>query len=479
MTSSINDTIYFDDGVHQYNFIDSLIGSNTSIQSVEAYNRNATLFNANFFSALMADIGGTYPTGGWGGEGSIQESFVNFLIRIPGVRQSDYLLPDGQMLKADTWNEFIESWTKYYRYNVTGTIVGGSLQPGPPISTDNLYKFFLNNYLAPQGSSYDSSTNTLSGDLSSLGNNFNFGGGTDLGTTSVANNPFIQAFNQNFDEILNTLSISIAPAVNAIPPFTTEQFTNIVSAAFTGPVTDYLFTATSTVHHPVDDLPAGSSVTASQLNLLPSYQLVYQQFGPTNGGSTADFEQTLQEFYLAQIQQRGYFNPSHALADWSKTIREKYEFNAVSPNGINSLAGNSSEKVVVINRILALLIQIISSLQNIAIAQSNHLTFRTKFQEAYTGLQKQVPVFLVGDSQGTPFKLRTTGTDESSARNDINSVLNSNLIDNLRTLRGLQEDAAKQEQANINQTTDAVNQQTDMASNFIQQLTTLLNTIFK
>lgn len=139
----------------------------------------------------------------------------------------------------------------------------------------------------------------------------------------------------------------------------------------------------------------------------------------------------------------------------------------------SSLSGNDSEKALVLNRIIRLLIAIIQTLQNVGIAQANRLTFITKFQNVYTALQTQIPVFL---KDGTK-PLGDSSTEAGQARNDLNSSFNGVLTDNLRNLRGIQEDAAKKEQTNVNQTNDAVNQQTDMCSTFIQQLSTLLNTV--
>lgn len=474
-TSSIDpNNIYFNDGVHQYDFATYIdLYPSSTVQP------NTTTFKNSLLNALLADTGPFPAGGGLNGATSMSDAFAEFIQTVtPGT---PYTFPDGSHPSADTWNKFIESWVKYYRYNITGTDPSGIIantQPGPDISVNNLYNFFLNTFLATQGSTYNPGTNTLSGDLSLLATNFSFAGGTDRGTTTVSNNPFIKSFNNNIGDILSaTLAVTL-PSINANPPLPLELINLLLINTFIKQSIIHYLTATTTINPPVPDLGPNSIVSAAALNALPSYKSVYQQFGPPNA-TEADFEQSVKDFYLSEVHKNGYFIPSRSFADWSQKVRNDNQINATSPNGLTSLAGNSSEKVSIINRILALLIRIIKSLQDIAIAQSNHITFRTKYQEAYTGLQKQVPVFLIKDTIGTPYKLRTTGTDESSARNDINSVVNSNLIDNLRALRGLQEDAAKKEQADINQTTDAVNQQTDMASNFIQQLTTLLSTIFK
>jgi hypothetical protein len=141
----------------------------------------------------------------------------------------------------------------------------------------------------------------------------------------------------------------------------------------------------------------------------------------------------------------------------------------------SSLAGNGSEKVIVLNRIILLLISLIKTLQDVGIVQANRLTYLTKYQNVYTGLQTQIPVFL---KDGTK-PIGTSSTEAGQTRNDLNSSFNGILTDNLRSLRGIQEDNAKKLQSNVNATNDAVNQQTDMVSTFIQQMQTLLSTILR
>lgn len=145
------------------------------------------------------------------------------------------------------------------------------------------------------------------------------------------------------------------------------------------------------------------------------------------------------------------------------------------PTVSSSLDGNDSDKVIIINNILRLIIRMISALQNIGIAQAQHLNFTTQFEQAYTELQSQVPVFLKGDNN----PVGPDNTDANNARNELNSSFNAFITQNLRNLAGLQDNTAKQEQSSLNQTNDAINQQTDMASTLIQQLTSLLSSILR
>jgi hypothetical protein len=229
---------------------------------------------------------------------------------------------------------------------------------------------------------------------------------------------------------------------------------------------------------------------------FPSYEAIYYALRPTNPPDTgrAGFIADLQQFYQQEKQTYGYFLPSHSFGRWIEAMRDKFNvpvstvnnnLEAISLGGPSSLAGNSSEKVFVIHRIIALLIAMIGTLQNVAIVQANRLKYITQYQQVYTGMQSQIPVFLEKTNDPAHYVIERKGmsgvssTDQARARTDLNSSYNALLTDNLRSLRSIQEDKAKQIQSNINQTNDAVNQQTDMATSFIQQLSTLLSTIMR
>lgn len=241
-------------------------------------------------------------------------------------------------------------------------------------------------------------------------------------------------------------------------------------------------TATSTLDSNVD---APDDQVEAKLTTLISYKEIYEGLAP-EGSTQADFEAELIAFINRQITNNGFFLPSVFVGNWIQQL--KSENSVLTPplnanlNPANNyaitgstLTGNSSEKVLVINRILKLILKMIQILQNVGIAQANHLTYTTNFQRAYTALQQQIPVFLKTGGSGIG-----SGTDDAGkARAELNSNFNAVLADNLRALRGLQEDSAKKQQSDINQTNDAANQQTDMATTFIQQLNTLLSSILR
>lgn len=205
-----------------------------------------------------------------------------------------------------------------------------------------------------------------------------------------------------------------------------------------------------------------------------SMEDIYTAFGPPNA-THDDFLERLKQFYNEKYPAGQYFLPSQFVSDWMKTIQAENGTSILVDTGQSSLSGNDSYKVQVIDRVLLLIIDMISTLQGVAVAQANRLTYETDFQNVYTALQTQVPVYLQGDGSG----IDGSSTSDQNARNDINSSYNGIIIDNLRSFRSIHENNAKQIQSYINTTNDAVNQQTDMATSFLQELNTLLTTIFR
>jgi hypothetical protein len=144
------------------------------------------------------------------------------------------------------------------------------------------------------------------------------------------------------------------------------------------------------------------------------------------------------------------------------------------PESTSSIGSSNFVSTVILNNIFDLLLKMISSLQNVAAAQANRLTFQSQWQSAYTNLMAQVPVFVAGNSG--PF----SGSDTANvnARNDLNN-LNSTFTQTLQNRQSIVSDNSKALQSNINQSNDAVNQQSNLGTAIIQELGTLLSAIFR
>lgn len=144
------------------------------------------------------------------------------------------------------------------------------------------------------------------------------------------------------------------------------------------------------------------------------------------------------------------------------------------PVDTSSISSANYTSTIILNRIFSLVLNMITSLQNAAAAQANRLTFMSQWQSAYTDAMSQIHTFTKGSSGAF------TGNDSASAvhRDDMNR-LNSNFIQTLQNRQSVVSDDAKALQSNVNQSNDAVNQQSNLGTAIIQELGTLLSAIFK
>lgn len=240
----------------------------------------------------------------------------------------------------------------------------------------------------------------------------------------------------------------------------------------------YKFTA-ATVTLQIAQPPLLTAANQSITGDLPSYEDIYYAYNP--GATRADFQKALVSFYNDQITQKGFFLPSQSLTAW--ITQNATQYNA-AVSGTISYSLVSTDKSAIINRIINLLIAMIAVLQKVGIAQANQLTFLTSFQNVYVQLQSQVPVFSQGNKYSSALGGGTTplgraGTTAGNERNQLNTVYNASVSQNLSAFRGVQQDAAKQVQSNVNQTNDSVTQQTDMSTALIQQLNGIVGSIFR
>lgn len=145
----------------------------------------------------------------------------------------------------------------------------------------------------------------------------------------------------------------------------------------------------------------------------------------------------------------------------------------IPPPDSTTLAAGDFTDSQIINRLYLVLIGIIQILQKVAAAQSERLNFLSEWQRAYTDLIDQVPTFVRG---GTYFG--GTTEEETLDRDDANRI-NTTFIEEVRNRRSILQDDAKALQANINQSTDAVDNQSSMATLLMQQMQGMLATIYR
>lgn len=147
---------------------------------------------------------------------------------------------------------------------------------------------------------------------------------------------------------------------------------------------------------------------------------------------------------------------------------------APPPPSTSSIATSNFNTTYILNRIFSLILGMVSSLQNAAASQAHRLTFMSQWQASYTDAMGQVHTF----TQGGGGAFSGAGSTAAAQRDDANR-LNSGFIQTLQNRQSVVSDNAKALQSNINQSNDAVNQQSNLGTAILQELGTLLGIIFK
>lgn len=213
---------------------------------------------------------------------------------------------------------------------------------------------------------------------------------------------------------------------------------------------------------------------------ISSYEQIYNAFFP-NG----DFAARLEKFYEDVLKftsttgdgSDGYFIPSQQFYNWFQQIQQEYSRSLSGASGplITSVSTSATKKVLILDRLFRLLVSMIESLQGVAAAQANRLSFLTQWQKSYTDVMNQVPTFIA--SNGMP-AIDGNNDKARGARDDLNR-LNSSFTESLRSNRSVIGDDAKALQSNVNASNDAVTQQSDLTTALIQQMSTILGAIFR
>jgi hypothetical protein len=139
-----------------------------------------------------------------------------------------------------------------------------------------------------------------------------------------------------------------------------------------------------------------------------------------------------------------------------------------------SLAPGKYSSTNVINRVFKIILEMVNALQNVAAVQAQRLTFMSSWQKAYTDAMAQIHTF--SKDNGDRFSFDTT--DYATARDDLNR-LNAQFTSTLQNRQSVVSDDAKALQSNVNQSNDAVNQHLNLANTILDELRSLLGSIFK
>lgn len=127
-----------------------------------------------------------------------------------------------------------------------------------------------------------------------------------------------------------------------------------------------------------------------------------------------------------------------------------------------------------LNRVMNLLIEMVATLQKVAVQQSQKLSFFSQMQNANTAQMNSVHTWVLNDS--APTFISGSGDDQNTNRQSLNQS-NTGYIQAIKANNDLIANTAKQIQTNVNQTQDAVSQQSNMLTSLIQQLRSINSSI--
>lgn len=218
-------------------------------------------------------------------------------------------------------------------------------------------------------------------------------------------------------------------------------------------------------------------------NSSPGVALNYLQIFSGFTGSSTIPPEIFASFVSKVINSEGFFNPSGSFDKWvDESVRLYVESYTGSPSQAVTSVGATSAKTSVLNRIFALLVDMIESLQRVTASQSNRLQIFTQWQTAYTALQGQIRYIIKNekidaDGDGQVDDNISIGENDNT-RNDYNAYT-ATLVETIKARKTAVGDDAKNLQTQVNQSNDAVNQQVSMATSILQELSTILSAIYK
>jgi len=225
---------------------------------------------------------------------------------------------------------------------------------------------------------------------------------------------------------------------------------------------------------------AGGGTTVVTSSSTPSYEGTFAQYFPTLPVGGSEFVTALQNFAQSMITEYGYFSPSRQYTKWVSYVQSIS--NTVAP----PTATLPTQNVKILNNIFFLIVEMITAIQNATAAQSERLTLYTSWERGYTDLLNQVHVF-TGASQdklrdftgSNPFTDNPSLTTVQQTRQNEQGNFNAQLVQQITAYSNTVQEDSKSLQSNVNQGSDAFNNQSNSATAILQVLSTILSSIFR
>jgi hypothetical protein len=210
---------------------------------------------------------------------------------------------------------------------------------------------------------------------------------------------------------------------------------------------------------------------------VKDYMLITQTF--TASMSSAQQEQFFRSFIVNEFSSAE--STQMLSAEIGKYLDKAAQQYLIALNGSPSFTPESSvhgsfSKVVVLQRIYALIVEMIGVLQKMTASQSDQLKLMTEQQTQLSNIINEVHIFTTAD--GSEIDSTDSTSNEQTYRDSVNQV-GTAWTDTIRANRDFVQNAAKSYQTNVSNSNDAVNQQASMATAFIQELSTLLGAIYR
>jgi hypothetical protein len=209
-----------------------------------------------------------------------------------------------------------------------------------------------------------------------------------------------------------------------------------------------------------------NQVAAYNSTEIVRYETVFNALFPTglNVHTGQTFQQTLQAFYDSFYNSQtgsGYFNPSQAFGFWVKKMQTDYSAGPPLMADLTTLSVMGSEKTLVLNSIISSIKLMSDTIQDTALAQSNRLLTYNSWQQAYAKLSADVPVFRAGSP-------RPDAELDYKARGELNATVNAKHRAQIQSNQAGVSNDSKALMSQINQTNDAISQQSKFATAVIQ-----------
>ncbi len=506
-STNANDYLLFNGSTYTQNLQDILNKTAVANEANELFPMAGAFFNAanplglNYFNFFSAFTSNNIPTS-WSGTDGFLSEYAYFLfdnadfssgvsiekaISEGNFDPTTLTNPNNATLSTAQQESILSTFT-----NSLVTVYEGVLQITGTNSANN------GDWNAVDPSILSNMTTYFENEFTTYLNHIPYGSTNGIGNTTISPVNFVLGWLQFL-----TTSATLSPVVKNTSATNGTEIANIDGVTLDDGAGNVLY--------------SGNQDTDAQNNYLTAYAGFFPP--PASGKTTifgdnltqwiTQYKATLNSFISTQVTADGYFDPGRSYQNWLQTVQSTYQSDIATigipatstiAGGGPGIGGGSSvdsdpdHKLLVLNNIFAIIIEILDSMQQVAASQSEQLQNQTTWQQAYVNLQNQIHPFIEdnGDYLDTPAsgKGETTAagfakpvggdqnSDATAARNDLNNDLNANLTQTIQNNQGIVEDNSKSLQSSLNNTSDAINSLATLADTIVTDLQTIISAIF-